>query len=732
MRSSKRMSLPVLSAFCTVLVVSPMAFGQTFTSLLSSRPLITKPVDNGRSVTLVGNTRPEANAENDRGAVADDVVMPHLQLVLQRSPEQARAAAEFVDELNDPNSLNYHKWLTTEQIAEHFGAADADIATLTTWLQSQGFTVEHVLGSKLEIEMSGTAGSVRSAFHTEIHNLNVNGATHYANMSDPQVPAAIAPAVSGVLFLNDFEPHPYAKRRTPSVNFNAGGGYDLVTPSDLNVIYNLSPAFAAGYTGLNQTIYVAEESDTYSFQDWTLFRKVMGLSRAYPHATLTQIHPAGATCTDPGVNSAEAEVALDVEYSSASAPNAAIVISACGNLIAAIENPIYSSTTPAAVMSISYGEAEASLGAATNLAINTIYQTGAMKGWSIFVSSGDEGAASADANRVSATHGIAVSGLTSTPYDTSVGGTDFGTTYLRNVATYWGATNSPTLGNALSYIPEIPWNDSCASSLLAGFAGFSLTSGPGSYCNYLYATNPKSDRITTGSGSGGPSGCATGTASTHSIVSGTCAGYPKPSWQSAFGVPSDGVRDIPDVSLFAANGVWGYYYPACWSDIAGGGDSCLGTIDTWAGFGGTSISSPIMAGIQALVNQRLGSVQGLINPTLYSLASSEYGSTGSTACNSTLGNGVASNCIFRDVTLGDNDVNCTGVYNCYFGGSPSSGTNFYGILSTSTTVNSPAYLATVGYDYATGIGTVNAYNYIMNFGTTGATTGSVKARELTK
>ncbi len=699
-----------ISTVCIAFVLLPAAFAQI------SRPLITAAVDDAKLIKLAGNTRPEATRENDRGVVADGFAMPHLQLVLQRSTEQAQAAAGFVDELNDPASPNYHKWLTTAQIAARFGAADQDIATLKTWLESKGFTVEGVLASKLEIEFSATAGGIRSAFHTEIHNLDVDGETHYANMSDPEIPSAIAPAVGGVLFLNDFKPQPLVHQRTPSTNFNAGGGYDLVTPADLNVIYNLSPAFAAGYTGLNQTIYVAEAGDIYSVDDWKLFRKVTGLSRPYPHATLTQIHPAGATCIDPGVNGAEAEVALDVEYSSAAAPNAAIVISACSNLLAAIENPIYSPTTPPAAMSISYGEAEASLGAGLNQALYTIYQTGAMKGWSIFFSWGFAGAAGADANRASSTHGIGVNGLTSTPYNTSVGGTDFATTYLGDVSTYWGKTNSPTGGNALSYIPEIPWNDSCANALLASYNGHSSTSGPSSYCNYLHAKHPKSGEITTASGSGGPSGCATGTAAARGYVGGTCAGYPKPSWQAAFGVPSDGVRDIPDISLFAANGVWGYYYPACWSDTAAGGASCLGTIDTWVGFGGTSISSPIMAGIQALINQRLGSAQGLINPHLYSLASTEYGSTGNAACNSTNGNRVASNCIFYDVTLGDIAVNCTGSHNCYSGGTPASATNFYGILSSSDTTNLPAYAATFGYDYATGIGTVNAYNLVMNFG----------------
>ncbi len=85
-------------------------------------------------------------------------------------------------------------------------------------------------------------------------------------------------------------------------------------------------------------------------------------------------------------------------------------------------------------------------------------------------------------------------------------------------------------------------------------------------------------------GSGGPSGCATGAPTIYGVVSGTCAGYAKPSWQSGIiGNPNDGVRDVPDVSLFAANGIWGTTTCVCYSDPAYGGLSCNGTPDTWAG-----------------------------------------------------------------------------------------------------------------------------------------------------
>ena len=212
------------------------------------------------------------------------------------------------------------------------------------------------------------------------------------------------------------------------------------------------------------------------------------------------------------------------------------------------------------------------------------------------------------------------------------------------------------------------------------------------------------------SGSGGPSGCATGTPTVLGVVGGAVRrirqSRPGSRWS---GIPNDNVRDIPDVSLFAANGIWGHYFPFCWSDVANGGSPCTGTPDNWSGGGGTSFSAPIMAGIQALVNQHAGGPQGNPNPVYYSLAATQYGATGDTSCNSTLGNAVASSCVFYDVTLGDMDVNCTGTNNCYL---PS---GVYGVLSTSNSSYLPAYGTTTGWDFATGIGTVNAANLVGNW-----------------
>ncbi len=709
--SGLSLSVCLLAVFASLLLlVGPMAHAQ------NGRPiLITQNVDDSKLVTLAGNTRPEANKQNDRGSVADGLSMEHMLLQLKRSPQQERQLLQFIEKLQDRSSPTFHQWLTAKQYGERFGLATQDLDVITRWLESYGFKVNVVYENGTLIDFSGTAGQVQAAFHTEIHQLDVKGVKHIANMSDPRIPAALAPAIVGVVSLHDFRPHTNYK---PRANYTGGdtcffGTCYYVVPADLAMIYNLNPLFTASISGQGQTIVVVEDTDVFSTADWTTFRSTFGLS-TYTDGSFTQIHPAPPTgtnnCTDPGVNGDDGEAILDAEYSSAAAPSAAIELASCadtatfGGLIA-IQNLLNESTTPPAIMSMSYGECEVFNGASSNAAFSLAFQQAVTEGVSVFVSSGDEGAASCDANEDNATHGIGVSGWASSPYDVAVGGTDFGDTDAGTNSTYWSATNSSTFESALSYIPEIPWNDSCASVLLTDYVGgFSEPYGASGFCNSELAS--ENGLLTTASGSGGPSGCATGAPSVSGVVSGTCAGWPKPSWQSVLGNPSDGVRDLPDVSLFAANGIWDHYYIFCYSDVENGGTACTGAPDTWSGAGGTSFSSPIMAGIQALVNQKVGGSQGNPNPLYYSLAATEYGGSGSTSCNSTLGNGVGSSCIFYDVTQGDMDVNCTGTHNCYL----PSGT--YGVLSTSDGAYDPAYGTQIGWDFATGIGTVNATNLV--------------------
>src|SRR5262249_21934442 len=163
---------------------------------------------------------------------------------------------------------------------------------------------------------------------------------------------------------------------------------------------------------------------------------------------------------------------------------------------------------------------------------------------------------------------------------------------------------------------------------------------------------------------------------------------------------------LPDVSLFAGNGVWSHFLVFCMSDAAQGGVACTYPANVGSlAAGGTSFATPAMAGIMALVNQKMAANQGNPNYTLYTLAGGEQGATGSKRCNAAGGTVAApilphEECIFNDVTQGDMDVVCTGTTNCFTGG------GMYGVLSTSSTTLSPAYAAGTGWDFATGLGTI--------------------------
>lgn len=667
---------------------------------LRRAPAIAGAIDESKLVSLNGNVRPEAITPNDRGRVSDSLQLDHLLLQLKRTPAMEAETQAFLDSQQDPQSPNYHKWLTAAQFGERFGTVEQDISTVKQWLSAKGFAVNEVHPNGMLIDFSGTAGQVREAFHTEIHNLEVNGKSHIANVSDPQIPAALAPVVEGIVSLHDFMPHPMNMPRSTYTFTSGSSTVEALVPGDLATIYNFTPAFA-NWTGKGQTIVVLEDSDVYSTSDFTTFRSKFGLSQQYSSGSLTQVHPTGSagSCTDPGANADDVESEIDVEWASAAAPNATIELASCADTktnfggFIALQN-LLAGSNPPKIVSISYGESEASNGASGNAYINSLYQTAAGAGVSVFVSAGDEGAASSDAGASSASHGITVSAFASTQYNVAVGGTDFADTYQHTNSTYWSSTNGTYYNSAVSYIPEIPWNDSCASQLIATTLGYSTTYGSSGLCN---STTARQDGLlAVVGGSGGPSNCATGTPARSGIAGGTCKGYSKPTWQSVPGNPADGVRDIPDVALFASNGIWGHYYVVCYSDPGRGrgGVPCTGAPSAWAGFGGTSVSSPIMAGIQALINQKMGAAQGNPNPTLYSLAKSGYST------------------YFHDATLGDMDVNCTeGSANCYDPGNLRNG----GVLSTSTSSYQPAFGTAAGWDFATGIGSVNVYNLVSNW-----------------
>ena len=542
--------------------------------------------------------------------------------------------------------------------------------------------------------------------------------------------------------MNDFRPKPALVPRAQYTFPAPGYTAHAVVPGDLHTIYNFNPLYTAGITGAGQSIVVLEDSNVYNPGDWKTFRSKFGLATQFPLGSFRQVHPKpsnasgnGGPCADPGLsaNGDEIESIIDAEWASAAAPNAEVVLASCASTntsfgaFIALQNLLTGPSPRPGIVSLSYEMPETISQASPpyQAYVTQLYQLAVLQGVSIFVGAGDSGGAAADLGAATAESGVTVNGYASTPYNVAVGGTDFGDLYLGESAQYWNAKNGKYLNSALSYIPEIPLNDSCASRLLANYLGYSTPYGTDGLCN----ASAFEEYLNTSAGGGGPSGCATGTPSTYgadeaavsgdyAVVSGTCKGYAKPLFQiSTPGNPNDGVRDLPDVSLFAADGTWGHYYIFCDSDPSDApyGAPCTGAPSTWTGGGGTSFAAPVMAGIQALVNQTAGSHQGNPNYILYALSAREYGFSRAAVCDASLGGQVDSACIFQDVTLGDNDVPCQllevngvsiGAFNCYKPG----GT--YGVLSRSNRSYKPAWPATPGWDFATGLGSVNAYNLV--------------------
>jgi hypothetical protein len=668
---------------------------------------VTQPVDAKNLVTLQGNTHPLARPEYEQGAAPDSLPMERMLLVLQRSAEQEAALRKLLDEQQIKSSPNYHMWLTPEQFGEQFGPADADVQAVTDWLGSQGFQVSRVAAGRTVIEFSGTAGAVRQAFHTEIHKFVVNGEENWANASDPQIPAALTPVVAGFASLNNFPREPMIQRVgafsrskatggvRPLFTFTSGGShYYALGPTDFATIYNVLPLWQASQAidGTGQTIAIVAESNI-NVQDVRDFRNLFGLPANDPQIILNG--------PDPGVTEtgAESEADLDVEWAGAVAKGATIdlVVSESTESTAGIDlSSLYIiDNNLAPVMSESFGYCEAFLGVGGNDFYQTTLEQGAAQGITIINSAGDSGSARCDqgSGEAAAQYGLAVSGLASTPFNVAVGGTDFDD--VNNWSQYWSTTNnSSTLSSALSYIPEITWNDSCA-----------LT-GQASSCASAGTDTPAGIDLV--AGGGGQSNCIR---STGTSPNATCTGgYAKPAWQTGNGVPQDGVRDIPDVSLFASNGFNGSFYVLCEADaLPSGYPSCNRAYTNWyfMGAGGTSVSAPAFAAIMALVNQKTDERQGNANYVLYPLAAKSGAS-----CTSNATAVSSSSCTFYDVVTGNNSVACVG-------GSPNcsnTASGGYGILEVNPPTNpSPAWTTSAGYDLATGLGSVNAANLVKNW-----------------
>lgn len=585
---------------------------------ISPRPLITQAVDESQLVTLKESTHPLARPQFDIGTAVPDMPLQRMLLVLRRNPEQETALRKLLDDQHDKLSPTYHKWLTPDEFGRRFGASDQDLQIVTGWLQSHGLQIERVTHGRTIVEFSGSESQVEEAFHTEVHKYLVNGEEHWANASDPKIPAALAPAIAGTWSLHDFLKKPnlrispqvlktkYTPGKRPDATLTGSNGQVVhaLSPADYAIIYNINPLYTNGQYGQGEHIAVVARSNLFeNGQDIFNFESVFDPLCCGG----VQIVLDGPDPGDLG-GGEEAEATLDATWSSAIAPAATVdfVVSGSTSTTDGVDlSELYIiDNNVAPVMTESFGSCESFATQAEAMGISMLAEQAAAEGITYMVSSGDSGAAGCDnPSKAPAIHGLSVSVLASPQFTVAVGGTEFNEG--NNSAKYWNSTNGSGLVSAISHIPEDVWNESCAN-----------------------CQSP--NLFSTGGG--------------HSVL------FAKPTWQSGVpGITSDGFRDVPDVSLSAAlhDG-----YLLC---LEG---SCIPDAQGFISFfliGGTSASAPSFAGIMALVDQQQSAAQGQANYVLYRLAAAQ-GASGA-PCNASGTTALpAATCIFNDVTVGNNSV----------------------------------------------------------------------------
>lgn len=605
---------------------------------------IPQAIDPAHTYTLANHHPLWANPHNDVGLASSEMT---LTLVLARSPQQQKAFDSLVADQQNPASPQYHLWLTPAEVGSQFGLSDADIEAIKGWLQSQGLTVSWVSPSRNFIGFAGTAANVGRTFQTEIHTYRVHGAQRTSVASDPVIPAALAGVIKAVDGLYTVEERPTLSMhpgRLAVPELTLPNGNHFIVPLDFQNIYD----GIVSYDGYGETIGIVGRSRT-DFADFNNFRQLT-LSN---FQTPTEIVPTAFGGVDPGPPLTapppgggyfgdQGEATLDVERSGTVAQNSNLLLviatAASGGIGVDAQYLIQTSPLPAQVINVSFVGCESEVGPAATDYWDALMEQAAAEGISVFVASGDSGASGCDAAFVpppATPLATSPNALCSSSYVTCVGGTEFND--VTNPSQYWGS-NGTNLASALKYIPEGGWNE------------------PGT------ASNPEV------ASSGG----------------GMSAYIATPSWQTGTGVPGKSGRYTPDVS-FASSCRDGYF--GCYA--AGNGD-CV-TVNggfSFEYFCGTSAAAPSMAGVAALLDQKLGFAQGNLNPELYRMAQTAPAS-------------------FHDTT-----VATSGVTNCS-ANTPSLCNNSIPGLNGSPV--QAGYLVTNGYDLVTGLGSLDVANFLNNF-----------------
>ena len=635
---------------CTAVVLSTFSYAVT-------PDRINGPLSGGPKIALRGNVHGLAKPENDLGRADGGRLMQGVTLAFHPSAAQQKDLDNFLAELGDPSSPNYHKYITPRQFGQRFGMSSNDLNKVISWLQSEGFTNIKVANGRNQVSFDATVVQVESTFNVEMHHYLVDGVVHLANAGEPSVPSALSGAALSVSGLHTFAPRPRLKAEQRFTSYISGNHF--LTPADFATIYNLNSLYSARIDGSGQKIAVVGQSQV-NQTDINNFRSASGLPANTVTMTLVPSTSTPAKCAGD-----EDESDLDLEWSGGVAKNATIIFlyaglntgdtctgSRANSVWNALQYAVDNNVAP--FISTSYGACESANGQAFAQQVQGWAQQGQTQGQTIVGPSGDTGAADCEATTsTSATTGLAVDMPASIPEVTGVGGTEFSADSPTSTTNnppggnppYWAAAGATTdtVSSALEYIPEAAWNETTpGGSLSASGGGASLY-------------------------------------------------FAKPTWQAVAGVPNDQKRDVPDVAVSAAAGHDPYLICTEDTTIVPNGQCTAGFRDGAGGnlgaIGGTSAAAPTFAAILALVNQSLGNTppKGLapVNRRLYQLASS-YASA------------------FNDVTTGGNKVPCTTAStDC------PSGTTQIG------------FTAGTGYDQVTGLGSINGAKLAQDFAAPG-------------
>ena len=637
--------------FAASLVTIPASAHGQVTPQAVHTPAVRLPseISSSQRTSLMETLPSVAHRTGDTGRLSGSKELHGISMAFSRNAEQQKDLTNLLTELYDRSSPHFHKWLSPDDFAARFGMSAQDIAAASLWLERQGFSIDRVSRSRNRIFFSGTVAQVEAAFDTEMHTYKVDGEGRFGPSTALSLPAALAGAVENIAHLDNFRPSKQLVRNPrpkASPLFTSGiSGSHFVSPGDLQTIYDVIPAYEHGITGEGQAIGILGQSSI-NPADIEAFQSASSLGVHDPTLVLV---PLSGVETFP-IGGDESEADLDLEWSSTMAPGASIYYVYTGanetyNVFSTIEYAVDTNLAP--ILNLSYGLCEQLWSPAEIQSIESLSQQAAAQGQTLIAASGDSGASTCaryigDGLTLQQGSQMAVSYPASSQWWLSVGGTEFN----EQGGDYWQSNGTQdVIASALSYIPERVWND---DALL----------------------QQEGDPSPVASGGGGASTL-----------------FPQPTWQTGVpGVPNNGWRNLPDISLDAGFGNDPLLFctedQSSWqiSAVPSQQSSCTaGFRDSYTNditsAGGTSFAAPIFSAMLALINQAQGSTgQGVVANTLYQLASnpSTYGSA------------------FHDITVGDNSCDSGSVATC-----PNGPTGFS---------------AGVGYDQASGLGSIDLFN----------------------